>query len=199
MNDDFFDGHYRIKNMKIMRVVLSVILLSGVILYYSVASVAASRRLNIQTHSLTITSIKNTVYKKIDKEEVKLRNGKFIKTPGIEGFPYAYKVEFETAALGDLNKDGLSDAAVILSWNGGGSGIFYYLSAVVNDNGRPVNVDTVLLGDRVRIKNIKISSGIIEIELLTHGLFDPMCCPKKKVLYKYRLVKTNQTYKLVRE
>ncbi|NOY65717.1 MAG: hypothetical protein GXO97_10050 [Nitrospirae bacterium] len=175
-----------------MRVILSIILLSGIMLYLT-SSVAG-----LQTSSLTITSLENSVYK-LEKEEVKLRDGKFIKTPGIDGFPYAYWVEFETAALGDLNKDGLSDAAVVLSWNGGGSGIFYYLSAVVNDKGKPVNVDTLLLGDRVRIKTIRISSGIIEIKLLTHGPFDPMCCPKKKVLYRYRLIKTIQGYKLVRK
>lgn len=176
-----------------MRVILSPIFLSGIMLYFLVSSVAG-----LQTPSLTITSLENSVYK-LDKEEIRLHNGKFIKTPGIDGFPYAYRVEFETAALGDLNKDGLSDAAVILFWNGGGNGIFYYLSAVINDNGKPLNVDTILLGDRVNIESIKISSGFIEIELLAHGLFDPMCCPKKKVLYRYKLVKTNQTFKLIRK
>ncbi|UCC76247.1 MAG: hypothetical protein JSW37_12135, partial [Anaerolineales bacterium] len=54
-------------------------------------------------------------------------------------------------AFGDLNGDGVDDAAVVLATSAGGSGTFISLEAVVNEQGTPKHVASAQLGDRARI------------------------------------------------
>lgn len=79
--------------------------------------------------------------------------------------------------FGDLNGDGAEDAAVILIAAPGGSGTFYYLSALLNQQGRPRSVASRFLGDRVLIRRLAIDDRRIDVELDIAGPGDPMCCP----------------------
>jgi len=90
-------------------------------------------------------------------------------------------------AFGDLNGDGVEDAAAILVSDPGGSGTFYDLAAVINSNGKASHAASVFLGDRVKVEKIDIRSGQIVIKMVTHDRNDPMCCPSLKVEQKYAL------------
>jgi peptidoglycan/xylan/chitin deacetylase (PgdA/CDA1 family)/heat shock protein HslJ len=79
--------------------------------------------------------------------------------------------------FGDLNGDWADDAAVILVADPGGSGTFYYLSAVLNQDGDPKPVGSQFLGDRVFVRDLSIDGGHILIELDIAGPDDPVCCP----------------------
>jgi hypothetical protein len=93
----------------------------------------------------------------------------------------------EPTAFGDLDGDGVADAAVLLVENSGGSGAFIYLAAVLNQDGEPNNQTTALLGDRVQVESLKIETGQIQIEMLTHGPDDPLCCPTQETTASYTL------------
>src|SRR5581483_9359461 len=58
----------------------------------------------------------------------------------------------EPLANGALN--GKAFAAAVLITSGGGSGTFYNLAVVPNDNGTPGTGMTVLLGDRIKVQGI---------------------------------------------
>lgn len=90
-------------------------------------------------------------------------------------------------AFGDLNGDSLEDAAVVLISNSGGSGTFFDLAAVLNQNGRPNSVAAIQLGDRVQLKSISVAAGLININMITHGSSDPLCCPSLEVTQTYQL------------
>lgn len=90
-------------------------------------------------------------------------------------------------AFGDLNGDGAPDAAVFLAANSGGSGVFVYLAAVLNDKGTPKHIASVALGDRVQIKSVSIRAGEIAVDSLTQGPNDPLCCPTQRVTQRYQL------------
>jgi hypothetical protein len=90
-------------------------------------------------------------------------------------------------ALGDLDGDGVEDAAVILIVESGGSGTFYYLCAVLNEDGTPLNEATLYLGDRIKIKDLSIRGGRIEIDMLVQGRGDPMAKPTREVHQAYEL------------
>ncbi len=93
----------------------------------------------------------------------------------------------KTITFGDLNNDGIKDAVTLLTINGGGSGMFEYLAAVINDKGNLKNVASEFLGDRVVVKNISISAGKIKVIMLTQGPKDGFCCPRLKVAQTYIL------------
>lgn len=90
-------------------------------------------------------------------------------------------------AYGDLNGDGTDDVVVVIVANPGGSGTFYYLAAVINENGRPNPVASIFLGDRVFIRSLKIEDGQTVIELDITGPNDSFCCPTDSKRFTYRL------------
>jgi len=112
--------------------------------------------------------------------------------PGSESETVVVLTDFTTT--GDLNGDGVPDAAVVLATNSGGSGVFIDLAAVVVEDGQPVNVAITPLGDRVQINSLTIQDGQIVVDMVTHGPDDPMCCPTQQVVETYEL----QGYELVK-
>ncbi len=88
----------------------------------------------------------------------------------------------DKTAFGDLNGDGVNDAAAILAVSFGGSGTFIWVVPVLNVNGTPVQVDRRLLGDRVGVNNVSIANRQITLDLLVHGPNDPLCCPTQRVV-----------------
>jgi len=90
-------------------------------------------------------------------------------------------------AFGDLNGDGLDDAAVFLAASGGGSGTFITLEAVVNDQGTPQHIASADLGDRTQIKAVTIKDGKIIVDMIVHSPDDPMCCPTQHLVQTYTL------------
>lgn len=91
-------------------------------------------------------------------------------------------------AVGDLDGDGVPDAAIVLATNTGGSGVFHDLVAVVNAGGVPRSAATEPLGDRVVLEGVRIGDGEIRVELTSHGPGDPMCCPTLRGVRRFRLV-----------
>jgi hypothetical protein len=97
-------------------------------------------------------------------------------------------VTLETWAVGDLNADGVQDAAVVLVNSPGGSGVFKYLEAVVASGGALENSASIPLGDRVKIDGLSIADdGAVVLDVVTHGPTDPMCCPTQAATWTYRL------------
>jgi hypothetical protein len=90
-------------------------------------------------------------------------------------------------ALGDLNGDGSEDAVIILESDPGGSGVFYDLVPVLNQQGQPRALAPLSLGDRVEVNGVTLSEGQVEVRLLKHGPDDPQCCPTLDVTLRYRL------------
>jgi hypothetical protein len=91
-------------------------------------------------------------------------------------------------AFGDLNGDGVDDAAVILVSSGGGSGSFYDLCVVTDRDSDPINSSFHQLGDRQKINNVSISEGQIILDMVIHGPDDPMCCPTLDTVMRFVLV-----------
>jgi heat shock protein HslJ len=88
-------------------------------------------------------------------------------------------------AYGQLN--GQEAAAVILVTDPGGSGTFYDLAVVVEQDGQPVNIATTSLGDRVQVNSLVIAGNEIVVDMITQGPEDPMCCPTQNVVKTYAL------------
>lgn len=77
-------------------------------------------------------------------------------------------------ASGDLNSDTVTDAAVTLIAETGGSGVFTYLAAVINDNGSAKPVYSFFLGDRIIVQSLSIRSGEIIVTILVRKPGEPM-------------------------
>jgi len=101
----------------------------------------------------------------IEESAVILINGKAEKeiAPGS-----ASKIEVAVwgePVKGDLTSDGINDAALIITYSAGGSGIFYYIAAALHDfgSGKTIGTNAILLGDRIAPQNISIENGEIVV------------------------------------
>lgn len=143
------------------------------------------------TGGISLETLLNFTYQIEDFDaQVTLQNGAVD-----EGELYVQFVE--PAAFGDLNGDGLVDAAVVLRINSGGSGNFVDLIALLNQNGTPVQAGFTAVGDRQRLVNLQIADGRIVMDYFTQGLNDPSCCPSEHRLRSYIL--ENNTLRLASE
>jgi hypothetical protein len=94
----------------------------------------------------------------------------------------------EPFALGDLNGDGIEDAAVrLVVQTSGTTGRFSYLYAIINQNGTPQQAAFVWLGDRIILNSLTIEGGVITADMVVAGPNDGMCCPNTPEIKKFRL------------
>jgi len=94
----------------------------------------------------------------------------------------------DKVAYGDLDADGTEDAVAIIETDPGGSGVFFELVAVVATPAGARPVASVSLGDRTDVTGISIAEGLVNVDLVTQGPEDPMCCPTAQEHRLYRLV-----------
>lgn len=122
----------------------------------------------ILTEALSPEQLKNASYHGIYDEPVQLDEGKYEGEPFEEDGVSRPTVTFleGLSAFGDLNGDGLEDAALVLLEDSGGSGSFSYLAAVLNCHEEPFNQATLLLGDRVGIKSLAIKDGKVLVDVV---------------------------------
>ena len=135
---------------------------------------------------LTLDMLQNgTYFAPFYSRMVKLVNGAYTEGSGAD----LYSVQMlDTVATGDLNGDGVNDAAILLAESGGGSGDFESVAAILDVAGVPSQAGQVQLGDRVRINSMAINSDTIRLDALVQGPNDPMCCPSQPETQSFRLV-----------
>jgi heat shock protein HslJ len=89
-----------------------------------------------------------------------------------------------------VSSAGQDMAAVIMVTNPGGSGTFFDLAVVVQQDGSPVNIASAFLGDRVQISSLYVKDGDIVVDMVTQGPDDAFCCPTQRVTKRYALKDT---------
>ncbi len=131
----------------------------------------------------------NLAYTGIYTEPVQLTDGKFEGASFLPGDSSRLTVALlpDFFAQGDLNGDGLADAAVLVVENSGGSGTFFYLAALINGADGPTNVSSIMVGDRINPNSLTIVDGAIVLDAIVSGPTDPMCCPSLAVTQTYAL------------
>lgn len=94
-------------------------------------------------------------------------------------------------AFGDLNGDGVNDAAVLVAANYGGTGVFVSLNAVLNEGGKPRHAAWTMVDDRPQVDLLDIRDGEITMEAIVHSFEDPACCPTLSVTRTYTILGTS--------
>jgi hypothetical protein len=160
------------------------------------------------SNNLNEEIVKNFTYHlKYSEQTVTLKNGKY-ETPLRPG----NKEDMENYLSVKIEKYGIFKpkflppfAIVILSENFGGSGVFFEITALVKEDDKIVQTNSIELGDRVVIKDLRFQPGFvyfqrdfIYLSLLTHKGTDPSCCPTKQEILCFTLVRDeNKEMKLL--
>jgi hypothetical protein len=140
------------------------------------------------TGNLSLDILRNSTYiTPYYNRTVTLINGNYSEGSGSNIFSVQF---LDVYGLGDLNGDGKDDAAILLAESSGGSGVFESFIAIINQDGIPHQESQVMLGDRVKINSLDITSGVIHLDMVNHGPTDPMCCPSQAQNQDYWLIGT---------
>ena len=139
--------------------------------------------------SLTLLALQNAQYRSPDWGEYQLVNGVYYRTPTAPGeLAETYLTQLdERFVTGDLNADGVEDAAAFLRTQNGGTGHFVELAAMLNQGGNPYNISTVYLGDRVIVESAQIVDGVVILAMRVQGPNDSMCCPSQLETWQFQL------------
>ena len=127
----------------------------------------------------------------LQQGEVEVREPKSDDFPdGIFSFGAYLEKDVNSFAIGDFNNDGLDDVAHIITYTGGGSGMFYNLTIFINDHGKLKYLTQEELGDRVIIRSVKYKSGLFTVDMITQGEGDDFkgyCCPNVPATIRFKL------------
>jgi hypothetical protein len=163
------------------------------------------------SNTLSEQTVKNFTYHlKYSEQTVTLKNGEY-KTPLRPG----NKEDMKNYLNIKIEKYGIFKpyflppfAIVILSENFGGSGNFLDITALVEEDDKIVQTNSIELGDRVIIKDLRFEQGFVTfhgkerdsiyLSLLTHKENDPSCCPTKQEMLCFTLTRDeNKEMKLL--
>lgn len=128
----------------------------------------------------------------IEGDEILLRDGFYERTV-VPGSAAKISVAvFEAPAYGDLDDGDTTDAAVILVYQGGGSGTFFYLAAALNQADKVRGTNAVLLGDRIIPQSVSIQNRTIVVRFLDRGPDDAMAATPDRSMTAYAYVDTGR-------
>jgi heat shock protein HslJ len=143
------------------------------------------------TGPLGLTRLQNSAYAGFEsiKGKVQLHAGKWEGEPPQPGSASVPRVDFlgDLVARGDLNGDGRDEAAVVLTTNYGGSGVFFYVAVVARNGEENRNIATRGIGDRVQVRGLRIEEHRLLVDLVRAGAKDASCCPTEVVTLAFRL------------
>lgn len=83
-----------------------------------------------------------------------------------DGVTETFLREPTISTTGDLNGDGMDDAAGIVLYNSSGTGVFAYVVALVSSPSGPQPVRSAGLGDRLLFDRMSIADGVLTVQYL---------------------------------
>jgi hypothetical protein len=124
----------------------------------------------------------------IAEDPFTLHNGKAEQEAAPESTTKIETSLFGVPVYGDLNGDGVSDGAVMLVRDMGGSGMFYYLAVAIKEPDGYVGTNAILLGDRIAPQNIEIKNGAAIAHYAVRGPNEPMTAQPSVGVSTYAVV-----------
>lgn len=142
---------------------------------------------NISRQPVFVSDYKNGTYL-IDDRRVTLKDG--AAESGISSSKTITRY-FGNEAFGDLNGDGKSDVAFLLTQETGGTGVFYYVVAALSGDQGYHGLNSIFLGDRIAPQTTEIRGGGIIVNYADRKKDEPMTTQPSVGMSKYIQVKDN--------
>jgi hypothetical protein len=130
----------------------------------------------------SILNYKNGTYN-IDGQKITLKDGYFssAETKDVVRF-------FGNEISGDFNNDGVLDEVFLLTKDSQGSGVFYYVSAMVSSGKKFVGTNALLLGDRIAPQTTEFSDGKIIVNFADRLPEQSFTSPPSNGISKYFVI-----------
>lgn len=133
------------------------------------------------------TSYKDTVYV-VEGQPVQLIGGVSVVAAAPNSAAKISTRYFGNEAEGDLNGDGISDIAFLLTQDSGGSGAFFYVVAALKTDTGYIGTNAVLLGDRIAPQQTVIRDGQVIANYAERNVGEAMTTLPTVGVSKYLMV-----------
>jgi hypothetical protein len=165
--------------MSIKTMPISLAKLSSHLHLYLALMAASLVACSVSSTPPTLDEVSNATVVGLFDDPVTLSNGRW------EGEPYVVggasrptaSVIADLSVTGDLDGDGIGERVAFLWSATGGSGTRNYIAVFINTGESVSNRSTMLIGDRVKLREARVAEGRIEVDVVEHGPDDAMCCP----------------------
>ncbi|MBZ9569405.1 hypothetical protein KJA16_00600 [Patescibacteria group bacterium] len=135
----------------------------------------------------------------IDEELITLEDG-YSEQEIVPGAATKIKMRiFGEPTIGDVNGDGVDDAVVLLTYDPGGSGTFYYIAVALKIDGGYKGTNAVLLGDRIAPKDTHIENGLILHNYADRMPWEPFSVQSSVGKTKYLRIENEKLKEISRE
>lgn len=172
-----------------LRVLFIVIMLAAVVLIGNYLVKRSNKKVADSSMRLTPTATnilstpENAIYM-IDNNLVILKNG--VSEQQLSGSATKITTRiFGKPIYGDLNGDGVKDAALMLEYDPGGSGTFYYVVAAINEKDEFHGTNAIFIGDRIAPQNIQIEGSTIIANYVDRKPGEPLIVQPSIGISKY--------------
>lgn len=134
-----------------------------------------------EANPLSAQALANATYRglKTDNIEIILTDGEWQGEPYQEGGAVAPRIQLlgNLVARGDLTNNGVEDAVVLVNFAPGGTGQLLHLGLMTASNSKPEHIASAFIGDRVRVRDLRLEGNTVAVDLVQAGPRDPSCCP----------------------
>ncbi len=183
------------KTKVIIGILILIIILLVIYIFINNRGPKYNKLVNINTSATSTKNVNfdplNFTYN-IEGEKIKLVNGNSVSDVVPGSVEKLETTTFDKPAVGDLNGDGKNDSAILLVQDSGGSGLFYYLVAVINDAGVAKNTNSIFIGDRIEPVSVVIKANRIELNYVDRNPNEPMTAdPTVKIKKTFEVRDTN--------
>jgi len=118
---------------------------------------------------------------------VQLTDGAYVQgAPGDVDYMEVHVTDF--IGIGDIDGDGVNEAAALIAESYGGSGTFVFLALYAQKDNAPEFITAVYVDDRPVIDGVGFENNQVFLYTTTHSKDDRFCCPTFKNERHYRLV-----------
>lgn len=166
--------------MKRITIVVLVVLLGGILYFYLSRDAVDESQVFVPSETESDGEIgsfrpdpQNATFI-FEDGSITLEKGRARTEVGPGGFAEEDTILSTQIGYGDLNNDKKTDAAVILTRQGAGSGSFVYVGAFVSGLVTYKGTNTIFLGDRIVIQSITANNGVVRVNYLDRREDEPL-------------------------
>jgi len=152
---------------------LPTVLLLTVALVVVAACVPTGTATSGVTASIVPPDPSNATFK-IEHDTVTLVNGRAEREAAPGSATKVTTTLADPRVSGDVDGDGRPDTVVVLIYQPGGSGTFFYVAALLNVTGGVTTTPAVLLGDRIKVTGVKLDGRTIVVDALDRTAGQPL-------------------------
>ena len=149
------------------------VLLAAVALVVVAACAPTGTAASGVTSSVSPPDPSNATFK-IERDTVALVNGRAEREAAPGSATKVTTTLADPRVSGDADGDGRPDTVVVLIYQPGGSGTFFYVAALLNATGGVTTTPAVLLGDRIKVTGVKLDGRTIVVEVLDRTAGQPL-------------------------